>query len=74
MGMSARSDCGIEVSMAGQAKLFAILLQDEHVGESVAVMTRLAVFLPDRIVLELCIESRLGLLMTRVTGLLRGNR
>jgi hypothetical protein len=72
MGMSARSDRGIEVSMAGQAKLFAILLQDEHVGESVAVMARLAILLFHRLMLEFGIKAGFRFLVTRVARLFFG--
>lgn len=63
MSMRPGGHSGIEIGVTGKAEFFAVLFQNQHVGEAMTVMARLAVFLLHRLMLELRIEAGFRFLM-----------
>jgi hypothetical protein len=61
--MGPGGDGGIEIGVTRETEVFSILLQDQHVGEAMTIMARLAVFLLYRLMLELRIEAGLRFLV-----------
>lgn len=63
MGMRPGGHSGIEIGVTGKTQVFAVLFQDQHVGEAMTIMASLAVFFLHRLMLVLCVEAGLRLLM-----------